>query len=349
MLDTVRVFTKIDKKIFLKIKSSSVTSCKFRANTQEIFYEISSDNLKGSYDSSLFVRADTGEKYGLDKDYILIVEGSCHKLVWGQNAYKGFYDLEVVVCILKEFVENAYDIKLPSYDHWFLQRVDISKCFDLLTQTRVINYINSLSNLDFPRRNLKYYKDSCLYFTGTTTTLKIYNKFLEYKVHDKSKLLKTDFDVEDFENKVKGFVRFEVEIKKKKLQSMFEKKYTAKMKNLYCKDFDYEMFEKIWCDEFMKVLKVNYTDLKKVSNKVSVKNRIYKNYDNNYANSLYNFYLSLVIDGCKSVRNNTSKSTYYRKIKELKNLGIDFTSNKISIVYSNKSDFIDIFEMKEVV
>lgn len=286
---------------------------------------------------------------GFYKDYILIVEGSCHKLVWGQNAYKGFYDLEVVVCVLKEFVENAYNIKLPVYDKWFLQRVDISKCYDLLTQNRVINYINSLSNLDFPRRNLKYYKDSCLYFTGTTTTLKIYNKFLEYKVHDKSKLLKTDFDVEDFENKVKGFVRFEVEIKKKKLQSMFEKKYTAKMKNLYCKDFDYSDFEKIWCDEFMKVLKVNYTDFKKVSNKLSVKNRIYKNYNDSYASSLYNFYLSLVIDGCKSVRNNTSKSTYYRKIKELKDLGIDFVSNKISIVYSNKSDFIDIFEMKEVV
>jgi len=34
---------------------------------------------------------------GLDKDYILIIEGSCHKLMFGQNAYNGFYDLEVVV------------------------------------------------------------------------------------------------------------------------------------------------------------------------------------------------------------------------------------------------------------
>lgn len=349
MLDTVRVFTKIDKNTFLKIKSSSVTSCRFREKTREIFYEISSDNLKGSYDSSLFVRADTGEKYGYDKDYILIIEGSCHKLMFGQNAYNGFYDLEIVVGILKDFVENAYDIKLPPYEKWFLQRVDISKCFDLTTQTRVINYINSLSNLDFPRRNLKYYIDSCIYFTGTTTTLKIYNKFLEYKVHDRSKLLKTDFNIEEFEEIIKGFVRFEIEIKKKKLQSIFEKEYKAKMRNLYCKDFNYEMLEKVWCEEFMKVLKINYSDLKKVSNKITVKNRIYKSFDNAYATSLYNFYLSLVVDGCKSVKSITPKTTYYRKIKELKDLGIDFASNKISIVYSNKSDFIDIFQMKEVV
>lgn len=65
MIDTVRIFTKIDKKIFDMIKSSSVTSCRFREKTKEIYYEISSDNLKGSYDSSLFVRADTGEKYRL--------------------------------------------------------------------------------------------------------------------------------------------------------------------------------------------------------------------------------------------------------------------------------------------
>lgn len=99
----------------------------------------------------------------------------------------------------------------------------------------------------------------------------------------------------------------------------------------------------------MKVFKINYKDMKKVSNKVTVKNRIFSIFDKSYANDLYNFYLSLVVDGCKSVRKNTSKSTYYRKINQLKDLGIDFTSNKISIVYNNKSDFIDIFNMKEVI
>ena len=34
-----------------------------------------------------------------------------------------------------------------------------------------------------------------LYLTGTTTTLKIYNKLLEFRKHDLRKLSKTDFDV----------------------------------------------------------------------------------------------------------------------------------------------------------
>ena len=121
------------------------------------------------------------------------------------------------------------------------------------------------------------------------------------------------------------------------------------MRNINCSYFSYELLEKVWIDEFMKVLKINYSDLKKVSSKASVKNRIYKNYNSSYASALYNFYLSLVVDGCKSVKKSTPESTYYRKIKELKDLGVDFTSNKISIVHTNKSNFIDIFQMKEVV
>lgn len=109
------------------------------------------------------------------------------------------------------------------------------------------------------------------------------------------------------------------------------------------------MLEKIWCDEFMKVIKLNYNDLEKVSDKNSVLKRLKNNYNSTYAINLYQFYLSLCVDGCKSVRDSMSKSTYYRKINELKNIGVDFCSNNISIIYKNKSDFIDIFQMKEVV
>ena len=63
MVDTVRIFTKIDKSTYLKIKSCSVLKFSMSTETGEIFYEISSNNLNGSYDSSLFVRVDTGEKY----------------------------------------------------------------------------------------------------------------------------------------------------------------------------------------------------------------------------------------------------------------------------------------------
>ena len=43
-----------------------------------------------------------------------------------------------------------------------------------------------------------------------------------------------------------------------------------------------------------------------------------------------------------------SKSTYYRKINDLKNADIDFVSNKISVVYNSDNCFVDIFQLKEV-
>ena len=36
----------------------------------------------------------------------------------------------------------------------------------------------------YPRRNIKVYQDESIYLTGATTTLKIYNKMLEFKKHD---------------------------------------------------------------------------------------------------------------------------------------------------------------------
>ena len=350
MIDTIRILSKIDKETYEKIYSQSIIKKSFSAKTGQLYYEITSDNLEGSFSSSLYCRVyDRGDRYLFD-DYVIVIEGSAHKLAYGQNAYNGFNDLEFVVLYLKSLVENGYNVKLPGYESWFLLRCDVAKCFDLENQNRVCNYINNLSNLDFPRRNLKFYIDSCIYFTGTTTTLKIYNKLLEFKSHDKSKLSKRDdFNINEHEEKIKGFVRFEVEIKKKKLLSLYEKIYNCIVKNVRCIDFDYNILNCVWCDEFMKVLKLNYTDLKKISDKDCVKRRLLRVFGDRYGIDLYNFYLSLVIDGCKSVKNSTAKSTYYRKLNDLKNLGIDFTSNKISVVYNNENDFVDIFNMKEVV
>lgn len=350
MIDTVKVFAKIDKNTYEKIKNLGVIKCSFCADTGEVFYEIINDHLQGSFDSSLSVRVDTGGIYGFDKDYIIIVEGSCHKIVYGQNAYSGFYELDFVVKYLIKFVENAYNIKLPDFDYWYLKRVDIAKCFDFLKQERVVEYINSLKMIEYPRRNPKHDKNNGIYFPGTTTTLKIYNKLREFNKNDRLKLkVRKDFDVFEFQEKIKGYCRFEVEIKNKKLQAIFKELYKVELKNIPCKYINYSILNKIWNDEFMKVLKVNYTDLKKVSEKNSVKNRLLKMYGNSYGANLYSFFLSLKIDGCKSVRDSISKTTYYRKINDLKLAGVDFSSDYISIVYKNKSDFIDIFDMKEVV
>ena len=63
MIDTIKIYTEIDKKTYDIIKSMSIVKSSFDNNTKQIQYEIINDHLKGSYDSSLSVRVSTGTKY----------------------------------------------------------------------------------------------------------------------------------------------------------------------------------------------------------------------------------------------------------------------------------------------
>ena len=173
MIDTIKIFTMITKEIYNKILNISIVKTSYRKSTGEIFYEIVNDKLEGSFSSSISVRVGTGAKYNFLNHYYIEIEGSLHKIVKGYNAINGFYNIYNVSQILIKLVEEYYNIKLPKFQHWFLQRVDISKCFDLEDNENVRNYINNLSHCSYPRRNIKHYQDESIYMSGTSTTLKI--------------------------------------------------------------------------------------------------------------------------------------------------------------------------------
>ena len=123
------------------------------------------------------MRVGCGVKYGfVNQGYFIEIEGSYHKIVKGYNSHNGYYDLLFISESLINIVELSYNIKLPDIDKWYLQRCDIAICFDLDNQNNVKSYINSLSRCNYPRRNAKFFYDESIYLSGTTTTLKIYNK-----------------------------------------------------------------------------------------------------------------------------------------------------------------------------
>lgn len=223
-----------------------------------------------------------------------------------------------------------------------MQRVDIAICYDLQNNENVRKYINNLTMCQYPRRNIKTYQDESIYLTGSTTTLKIYNKLLEFKKHDLKKMKNTNFDIFTYINKIDGFIRFECEIKKKKLTNLYNTNF------IRIRNINYEELKKVWCEEFMRLLKLFNTDLKIISDKKQIEQRLYTMYAERKASILYNFYLSIMVDGLKEVRKRTKKSTYYRNINELKKANIDFSQTyKIDL----KKDIIQFnpFEYKEVV
>lgn len=346
MIDTVKVYTFINEDLYYKIKDKTDVMCKYNSSKEIIYYQIVNGSLTGTYDSNLSVKVTEADKYR-HKGYVLEIEGSYHKIIRGYNAYDGFYDLLEIALGFKNLVENGYDVILPDISDFYLQRVDITRVFDLHTQDQIKQYMSNLKLLSYPRRNTDTYCDfgvDTLYFKGTTTTLKIYNKLKEFRKNDRKKLrLFDNFDLVKFENDIQGFLRFECEIKKKKLKSLFNKD------DIRLVDVKYGDLKKIWCDEFMKILKFKNNDINKVREKQSVLVRLKTFYSDSKANNLYSFFLSLKVDGYNVIRDNMSSSTFYRKISDLKDAGIDFSQNDFTILENSEIVDFDIFKAKEVV
>ena len=345
MIDTIKIYTMINKNTYEKIHNKSIIKTSYSMETGEIFYNITNDHLKGSYDTSLSVRVGDGNKYKFIDMYYIEIEGSYHKILKGYNSHNGFYNLYEICQGLINLVSNSYNIELPNIKHWFLQRVDIAIVFDLENQNNIKRYLENLHSCNYPRRNLKNYSDyggTGLYVPGTTTTLKIYNKYQEFKKHDLKRFKSTDtFHIENYLDIIQGYLRFEIEIKKKKLESLYNTKY-IRIRNVNYKDL-----KNVWSDEFMKLLKFYDNELTIIRDREKVKNRLYGIYGETKGRNLYDFFCSLIIDGVLVVKNNMSKSAYFRKVKFLKDVGIDF-SQKLDI---KEDSFIDFnpFTFEEVV
>lgn len=342
MIDTIKIYTEINKRLYDKIQSMSIVKSSINNNTKEKLYEIINDHLEGSYDSRLSVRVGCGSKYRfVDLGYYIEIEGSYHKLVHGYNSHNGYYDLEFISKSLIDIVELTYSIKLPDFSLWYLQRVDIAICYDLKCQENVKSYINSLSRCNYPRRNAKFFYDESLYLSGTTTTLKIYNKLLEFKKHDFKKFIDKNFNLINYINMIQGFIRFECEIKKKLLKNIYNTNH------INIEKVKYQDLRNIWSDEFMKVLQFIKNDLEVVRGREEVYNRLLKIYKPAKANLLYNFYCSIQLNGLKDVKLKMNSSTYYRNIKLLKEAKIDFSqSYRVEEV---ETFYFNPFEYKEVV
>ncbi|MBR5227683.1 MAG: hypothetical protein IKV94_03505 [Clostridia bacterium] len=248
------------------------------------------------------------------------MNGSYHKLCYGYNSHNGFYDIENVCQGMIDLFSNAYNLELPSFENWYVHRIDISFVYDLENQENVSNYINNCRYLVYPRRKTQYFLNECVYFAGSRSTLKIYNKFLEFKKHDYKKLNKFDnFDIDNYCEQIKGFVRFECELRKKKLYEIL-----GEDKNKVL-DIDIEKLNNYVVGDFMKLFKVNDNNICIVRSQNDVKNLLYSRYKDCKARRLFGFYLCCINDGINNVKEQFSSSSFYRNILELKECGIDFT------------------------
>ena len=326
MIDTIKIYCEIDKDTCDRIDNCSIVKSALNKESGELLYSISNAHLEGSYSSSISVRVGCSSKYRLPSTgYCIEIEGSYHKFVRGYNSHNGFYDLQFICCELIDIVSNYFGTNLPEYDNWYLQRCDISLCFYLGSQEKVCQYINNLSNCNYPKRKVKFYSDECFYVAGTSSTLKIYNKLLEFKKHDLKKFLNTDFNLIKYFDECKGLIRFECEIKKKLLRRLYNKEH------IFITDVFYEELREIWRYEFMKVYKFINNNLSIIEDKNEVLERLKEYYTPTKALNAYSFFLACKTDGLENVKRRVPKSSYYDNLKRLKDLNID-VSQKYDII-----------------
>ena len=344
MIDSIKIYCGISKEIANCIDDKSIEKNAINKETGEILYKISNSHIEGSYSSSLSVRPDASSKYRLaDFDSVCVIEGSLHKFLNGYNSHNGFYDLQEVCQKLIFIAENRYNVKLPHIENWYLQRCDIAICYDLHNQNNVMQYINNLGSCNYARRKSRYYANESLYFSGTTSTLKIYNKLLEFRKHDIKKFTDTDFDIFSYLNKIRGYIRFECEIKKKMLQ-----KYFGDKKHINVIDVNYSDLKRIWSDEFMKLLKFVKNDLEIVRDREEVLIRLQDNFTNAKAINLYNFYILCSTEGLDNVKKKICRSSYFQRLADLKKLNID-VSQKYELTDRNNIIDFNPFLYEEVV
>ena len=119
--------------------------------------------------------------------------------------------------------EMTFDITLPPHNQWAVSRVDIAYCFDLQSYLHILKYVQAFKNLDYTRRKKpNFYQDS-FFCSGSTSTLKGYAKETEFKAHDYKRLIGYCRDVDKVKmisDLTKGLFRFEVEFKKRKLETL---------------------------------------------------------------------------------------------------------------------------------
>lgn len=324
--------------------------------TGELLYSFTSGELEGSYDYRIrlkldntdWIKEDTLTPVRIETDWHLIVECSLHKLLMNHNCYGGPIDLKKSVKYLVNFLEDCLLCKLPSFELWELKRIDVSKIFVFKNKAICKKIFNNLKNAYYTRRKPIIY-DSSVYFSGSTTTVKLYWKGVEFEKHDYKRFMKyinKQIDLNTGEDnadlllhrlaimKMKfdkvlersyRIVRYECEIKARKLKDIFNKEVVL------INDIDDKLLHEISEQELFKLMKEDGDNMDIVRRSDLVLERLHKVYGYRQGNSLYSTWAQIVQFGETITKETMSKPTFYRHRKMLIEAGVSWFCSTLKL------------------
>jgi len=382
-IDTIKLRSpSIDEGTAQYLENQCVLKQGMQLSTGEILYEFTSGSLEGSFDAriSFKVHREDWINHGGRIELVpcqpfVMVEASIHKFFYGQNVYgnpTGFQErCRVFIDVLGALLGgDQYDNDGPkgSYGlfseakNWQVRRVDWAEMFRL-TPAAQVEYFRALKNCKFPRRALKEAKyDTAVHFPGKFTTLRIYGKGAEFKIHDYPRLRhaltaialkeygekkqreiankKTDIGLawtdtiqRSIEKKLNALqrlannrLRAEIQINRDKLHHDFKGRYP--LVSEITDDYLIAIFE----DQMFKLLREGKTAMETVRTYDAVKARLNILYGRRSANCLFGFWIAMAARGEEPARLEFSRTQFYDNRKKLVEAGISWLSSDVHVL-----------------
>jgi II/X family phage/plasmid replication protein len=258
----------------------------------------------------------------------IVIEGSVHKALLGHNVYGGPCAPALSLAWFVDDVAKRLGVALPYSEDWTAKRVDWAEAYELPNFEACQEFVGGLNMAKFPRRSVDRYGETGLYSPGRTTTIKIYHKGPEFHKHDKPRLrrcLVDDMEIYELQARANCILRFETEIKARKLSDDFDgKPSVALLTQEYC--------ERVHDREAGRLLKEANNDMETVRTNQAVSRRLHEMYDDRLANTLFGTWFQLAALGEVVVKKSMTKPTYYRQKKQLSEAAISWLASDVYVV-----------------
>jgi len=317
--------------------------------TGELDYKLTTGKLLGSFDSRISVRVDDTEyrvcKTGQEivksmgckcgnklpervkTDNYIYIEASVHKVLLGHNIFGGPIVFSEAVRQLIDIVQELIGVELPACEEWRVMRVDVAEVFLLHSFEAVEEFFKGLQLVRFPRRekNKSTYGQHGMNFNGSTTSVKLYHKGVEFWKHDRKRLgryidEKSLLELIEIANRI---LRVEVEIKRRKLSYDFgDIPLVSKLTDEYLNN--------IYDSEIKKLLKEG-EEMEIVRDAYAVERRLNEVYNSKLAGILLGTWMKLTTLGESHYKSNTPYRTYKRHIKQLRDAGVSWLNTDVRL------------------
>lgn len=344
MIDTVKVKSpELPAEILDRIADCLRTHQTVENSTGEVLTEFTAASLSGTFDHrtrvevcreeiksipAILTRSGKPEFFKAPCSHV-IIEGSVHKAICGQNIAHGPEDPRAAIRWYAAHISERLGVDLPDGDGWQVMRLDWAECFDLGSFEACAEFVSQLRQAKFPRRKMVAFGNETVSTNGTTTGWKVYHKGPEFATHDRKRLRHhfTPEQVECIQSMADGILRTETAIKLKKLINDFDANPTV---NRLTEAYVSAVHDR----ETERVIRESENDMNTVRHTQDVQRRLYETYGTRQGGHLYGTWLTFCTIPEEMLRSRLSLRTFYRQRKLLQDAGVSWFGSDVQVVSS---------------